>query len=391
MPVSRAMTSAITRTLRADTRLADPSRRSPDRGLRGTPSSGGRPRPRCGNSRVVARRWLLFPPTSPLGPYLPLVGRSACVASRVGGFLPKAPSPHPARPSAEPPSPSRGGMELVAQHESSHHSGAMRSGPSAFTTRRVTRRQVKRAGGPSGISASTSTGSGSARSRQGRGGLAEAWLGPWRCTGKRRSRLLRPLRDMALAGKEPAHGGSAQAARQAVDQRLLPASVLALGEGGLGRKQRLGRERCEHHEIDAEADIDGFDPIREEAREMRRLAAWRAQAGVDDGGGAVGAIDRKLKAPRAAAGKAERLAKLFRKMIEAGDDAFMGNQRLGEGKPRRVVWRGKEGADAAPRAAQAPGRGDGARLRPLGANGTAARAKCAADRKAGRCASGRGA
>ena len=48
----------------------------------------------------------------------------------------------------------------------------MRSGPSAFTTRRVTRRQVKRAGGPSGISASTSTGSGSAKSRHGRGGLA---------------------------------------------------------------------------------------------------------------------------------------------------------------------------------------------------------------------------
>ena len=121
-------------------------------------------------------------------------------------------------------------------------------------------------------------------------------------------------------------------------------SALAPGEGGLGRKQRLGRKRCEHHEIDAEADIDGFDPIREEAREMRRLAAWRAQASVDDGGGAVGAIDRKLKAPRAAAGKGERLAKLFRKMIEAGDDAFMGNQRLGEGKPRRVVWRGEKGA-----------------------------------------------
>ena len=77
---------------------------------------------------------------------------------------------------------------------------------------------------------------------------------------------------------------------------------------------------------------------------MRRLAAWRAQASVDDGRGAVGAIDRKLKAPRAAAGKGERLAKLFRKMIEAGDDAFMGDERFGEGKPRRVVWRGKKGA-----------------------------------------------
>jgi len=149
---------------------------------------------------------------------------------------------------------------------------------------------------------------------------------------------------MALAGKEPAHGGSAQPACQAIDQRLLPASVVALGKSGLGRKQRLGRKRCEHHEIDAEADIDGFDPIREEPRKMRGLAGRRAQAGVDDGGGAVGAIDRKLKAPRAAAGKGERLAKFFRKMIEAGDDAFMGDERLGEGKPRRVVWRGEKGA-----------------------------------------------
>ena len=30
-------------------------------------------------------------------------------------------------------------------------------------------------------------------------------------------------------------------------------------------------------------------------------------------------------------------------MIEAGDDAVMGDERLGEGQPRRVVWRGEEG------------------------------------------------
>ena len=29
-------------------------------------------------------------------------------------------------------------------------------------------------------------------------------------------------------------------------------------------------------------------------------------------------------------------------MIEAGDDAIMGDQRLGEGQPRCVVWRGEE-------------------------------------------------
>ena len=49
------------------------------------------------------------------------------------------------------------------------------------------------------------------------------------------------------------------------------------------------------------------------------------------------------EAPRAAVGEAERLAKLFRKMIETGDDALMGDERFDEGEPRCVVWCGKEG------------------------------------------------
>ena len=88
-----------------------------------------------------------------------------------------------------------------------HHSGAMRSGPSALTTRRVMRRQVKRVGGPSGTSASTLSGSGSASKRKGRGGLgatcsahveapAKALLifcarsGTWLCLGKSRRTAL---------------------------------------------------------------------------------------------------------------------------------------------------------------------------------------------------------
>jgi hypothetical protein len=147
---------------------------------------------------------------------------------------------------------------------------------------------------------------------------------------------------MALAGKEPVHGATAQPACKTVDQRLLPASVIVLGEGGLGRKQWLGRERCEHHQIDAEADIDGADPVLEQARKMRRLVAGRAQACFDEGGGTVGTIEGEVQAPRAAAGESQRLTELFRKMIEAGDDTLMGDQRLGEGEPRHVVWRGEE-------------------------------------------------
>ncbi len=55
---------------------------------------------------------------------------------------------------------------------SRHHSGAMRSGPCARATRRSTRRQVKRAGGPSGISAMTRMGSGQASRNDGRGAFA---------------------------------------------------------------------------------------------------------------------------------------------------------------------------------------------------------------------------
>ena len=53
----------------------------------------------------------------------------------------------------------------------------MRSGPSALITRRVTCRQVKRAGGPSGISASTVKGSGRVKRSGGRGGFGKAGSG----------------------------------------------------------------------------------------------------------------------------------------------------------------------------------------------------------------------
>ncbi len=76
---------------------------------------------------------------------------------------------------------------------------------------------------------------------------------------------------------------------------------------------------------------------------MRRLAGRRAQASVDDGRGAVGAIEGEAHAPRAPASEGQPLAKLFRKMIETGDDALMGDERFGEGKPCRIIRRGKKG------------------------------------------------
>ena len=49
-----------------------------------------------------------------------------------------------------------------------HHSPAMRSGPCAFTTRLVTRRHVRRIGGPSGTDATTFAGSGASKISSGR-------------------------------------------------------------------------------------------------------------------------------------------------------------------------------------------------------------------------------
>src|SRR4029078_6385851 len=99
----------------------------------------------------------------------------------------------------------------------------MRSGPSALITRRVTCRQVKRAGGPSGISASTVKGSGRVKRSGGRGGFGKAGSGQqdgpakallrpcansgmWLPIGKRRrtarapKRLIRPLINGSARG-----------------------------------------------------------------------------------------------------------------------------------------------------------------------------------------------
>ena len=61
---------------------------------------------------------------------------------------------------------------------------------------------------------------------------------------------------------------------------------------------------------------------------MRWLVRRRTQNSFDDGGSAVGAIDRKMEALRAATSERQCLTELFCQMIEAGDNAVMGDQRL---------------------------------------------------------------
>ena len=97
-----------------------------------------------------------------------------------------------------------------------HHSGAMRSGPSALTTRAVTCRQVKRAGGPSGISASTVKGSGLASRSGGRGGFGGAGLHPRRQTCRSAPRRPVPRHSARFApirgcGSRAGRGGARRA------------------------------------------------------------------------------------------------------------------------------------------------------------------------------------
>ena len=68
-----------------------------------------------------------------------------------------------------------------------------------------------------------------------------------------------------------------------------------------------------------------------------RLARRGAQARLDHRRGAVGAGYPKRKAPAALLGAGELPAQRLRKTIEAGQDAVMGDERLGEGKPRREI------------------------------------------------------
>src|SRR5436305_13539 len=62
-------------------------------------------------------------------------------------------------------------VEIGDRPGASHHSSAMRSGPSARLTRYARRRQVKCRGGSSGVTQIAVIGSGGANRRTGRGGL----------------------------------------------------------------------------------------------------------------------------------------------------------------------------------------------------------------------------
>ena len=142
---------------------------------------------------------------------------------------------------------------------------------------------------------------------------------------------------MTCARKEAAHRAPSQAIDQAVDQSLGPYLPVGLGQSRLGEGKRLGDKSRKRHEVHAKPHVEGLDPILHEGQEMLRLARGGAQARLDHRRGTVGAGDPKRNAPAASFGAGELPAQQMRETVEAGQDAVMGDERLGEGKPRREI------------------------------------------------------
>ena len=168
--------------------------------------------------------------------------------------------------------------------------------------------------------------------------LGRSLLGPRDGPASARSQRLAPAPAYGLLV-----GSSRRTARRSSGSPGGRSAALACSRSSLLAKlvwagsRALGHQRCQHHQIDAEADVDASQTLS--SNRAATDAAARGEGALKpasiDGGGAVGAIEAKLRrrAPRPA--RARLGAELSGEMIEAGDDAFMGDERLREGQPRR--------------------------------------------------------
>jgi hypothetical protein len=154
---------------------------------------------------------------------------------------------------------------------------------------------------------------------------------------------LRQFWDVTCPREEAVHNARAQAIDQAVDQGLRPYFPVSLSETCLCVGERLGDESRKRHQVDAEAHVDGLDLVLNQAQEMLWLARGGAEPRLDQERGAVGAADPKRNPPAATPGVRKLRAKCAGEMIEAGQDAVMGDERFWKGKPRHEVGRRQEG------------------------------------------------
>ena len=183
-------------------------------------------------------------------------------------------------------------MELPAAN-SRHHSGAMRSGPSALTTRR---RHM-----PPGEARGRSFGNLGEHGRQAQGSRREAaGAAAWPVRSRkghrsRRDASAKALRAKALralcanSGMWLSRGKRRRTARapKRLTRRSIRGSAAAFSSLAArlvcAGAERLGHERGKRHEVDAEAHVDALDLVLEQAQEMLGLARRRAQARLDHG------------------------------------------------------------------------------------------------------------
>ena len=256
------MANDLSRRRRADT-SRETRARSPDRGLRGTPSSGARPRPRCDNNRGACA---FLPP-----PERGRVGEGARLGDRARNVTPTR-----RWPTAIATLPLTGGgitppfgRDALRPFGLDH---AARHMPPGEARRRSFWNFGKHG---------QRLGPGEEKRWARR--LRQSRLRPEGWAGESASQALRQFRDVASHRKEAAHGARAQAIDQAVDQRFGRGLSVPLRERGLRRGKRLGHERGKRHEIDAEAHVERLDLVLDEAQKMLGLARGGAQACLDHG------------------------------------------------------------------------------------------------------------
>src|SRR5947208_13011710 len=98
---------------------------------------------------------------------------------------------------------------------------------------------------------------------------------------------------MALARLEPRYCGETQPVAEPVEERGDAARLVAgsvAGKADLLGRQGLDRVGGEDHVLDAEAGIDGIEPLPEERREVARIAARAGGAEADPLDPAIDAV-----------------------------------------------------------------------------------------------------
>ena len=226
----------------------------------------------------------------------------------------------------------------------------MRSGPSALTTRRLTRRQVKRAGGPSGISAKTVRGSGLASRSGGRGGLSAA----------ARSRAGRPAKALrslcASSGMWLAFGKRRRTARvaQAIGQARRSGSRAAAARSVSVRLVCAGRSGS----VTSAASAMRSTPKPMSMVSILSFSSRTRWLGSREGALKPASITAEEPSARAAHRRTRRAPRPARaslrqssrgEMLEPGHDAVMGDERLGEREAAPRNRARAEGRRASPR------------------------------------------